>query len=106
MKTFIEAWNSGAFGLEYHCLAPAMTGGIAEADYVARRLEARGDDDHEQRLTKVHTMTADSESAHVVIEREDTVRGFPKKRSENTSSPAASGTGRSRWSAPTGTEGP
>jgi DNA-binding response OmpR family regulator len=85
VKAFVESWNTQDFAVEYRCLAPPMTGGLPQKSYVLRRQQAYADDqalDREQRVKRVVEMEADAESARVVIEREDSVRGRARLRQE------------------------
>lgn len=85
VQAFVEAWNTQNFAVEYHCLTPGMTGGLPEKSYVMRREQAWNDDQalaREQRVKRVLTMDAQGDTAHVMIEREDTVRGRTTVRQE------------------------
>jgi CheY-like chemotaxis protein len=85
VKAFIESWNNQDFAVEFQCLAPGMTGGLPQSSYVLRRQQAYADDqasERTQRLLRVVSMDAKDNTAHVVVEREDTVRGHPRTRTE------------------------
>ena len=85
VKAFVESWNTQDFGVEFHCLSPVMTGNLPQKSYVMRRQQAFADDQdsgREQRVKRVVEMGADEKTAHVVVEREDTVRGRTATRQE------------------------
>jgi DNA-binding response OmpR family regulator len=75
VKDFIEAWNTQDFHLEYRSQAEEMTSGIAEEDYVGRRLQCYQDAHgqlHTQNVVKVEESTMNRNLGKVVVIREDT----------------------------------
>lgn len=85
VKSFIEAWNFRDFKTEYHCLAEEMTGGLSEADYVARRRQTYAEEqgeNHRQHVTAVLEESTSRLVSKVVCEREDGTEGRVKRRKE------------------------
>jgi len=86
VKDFVESWNTQDFAREYHCLGDEMTGGLAEQDYVARRLQCYQEEHGQYRTQKVAGVEEASlhrNLAKVIISREDT-QGAKKTRSQQT----------------------
>lgn len=85
VKIFIESWNTQDFTVEYECLDPGMTGNLPLKSYILRRQQAYMDDkglDRQQRVKRVVEMDAKDTEAHIVVEREDSVRGRARLRME------------------------
>jgi len=85
VRSFVESWNTQDFRTEFRCLAEEMTGGLNEAQYVARRRQCYLDEQGAQRQQHVVNILEDTTShnaSKVVCEREDVVNGRKKVRKE------------------------
>ena len=86
--TFIEGWNTQAFGDEAKCLAPEMLGDLSEREYIARRRQCYHEVDGnqiKQVCSKVIDTKISTNLATVVIERIDNVKGRENVREEEYS---------------------
>lgn len=85
VRLFVESWNQQDFQTEFRCLAEEMTGGLNEAQYMARRRQCYFDEQGAQRQQRIVNYLEDSTShnaSKVVCEREDEISGRKKARKE------------------------
>lgn len=85
VRLFVESWNTRDFATEFDCLGEEMTGGLKRNDYIARRLQVYNDDGGSSTTQRVAAQISEDVSVNlskVVIDREDTVHGRPRRRRE------------------------
>jgi len=81
VRSFIEAWNSQDFETEFQCMDPTLTGGLALAEYIARRRQVYAKDSGDERkqlFVKVISQRRTASDTSLRCERKDIFRGRPQ----------------------------